>query len=80
MARPIPEPPYATSAPQGRAPRVDWMRYTDGRWWELIPEEDFEQEPRTAAQAFRAWCSRNGHRAVTVVDDVTGNLYVRVVR
>lgn len=44
--------------------RVDWQRFDDGEWWELVRGEDFESRPRVAVTGARGWASRRGGRRV----------------
>lgn len=50
-----------------RSPSIDWGAYADGRWYELIHGEDFTQDPKRAAHAFRQYCYSHGWRCNTNV-------------
>jgi hypothetical protein len=71
MARQVASPARTLSAP-----RVEWAKYTNGKWWELKNGEDFHQSARSAGRAARQWASNHGYRCSAVTTEA-GDLQVQ---
>ena len=71
MAKQVAKPARTLSAP-----RIDWSRYANGKWWELEKDKDFQQSARSAGRAARQWASNHGYQCSAITAE-SGNLQVQ---
>lgn len=62
----------------GHPRRVPWVDYADGRVWELVAGEDYEQDDEHARRAAKAWAYRRGAQFHTSIPS-PGRLRVQFV-
>lgn len=74
MAKQVAAPDRALSAP-----RINWSKYANGKWWELECGIDFHQSAKCAGRAARQWASNHGFRC-SAMTLPTGNLQVQFTK